>query len=396
MNNLFDFIKVNNAELIQLCFTDIINRRQSVVYEIGQFKFPEILEIELLEDSEYKKTLLQPDYHSYYLNPFSTRITISIFCSRIEKSSYCPRLLAMTAQELLYNELILLNQSTASVSFSLKTEFTLFDRTNKPDFSTKFYNNNCFYKLDGKEDKLLDIRSEILKTLSMIGVPSKYHTTNYYSNSSGAIDYGYDSLVEIADGMEKSISAIKNVALSYGKEATFMPYIHQNISYNGLTIRQSFNKEFSKQIHVLEHYIAGIIEFIGLITAFTNPTVNSYKRLNSMKDTACLRYIESKDYDYIEMVFPDCMVNPYLCLSAILMAGLYGIKNTIVKSTISDKIPLKLPKSLPEALSALYKNRNILEPIFSCELIDQYIDSKQKEIAMINSVVNSIEFQLYY
>ena len=93
-----------------------------------------------------------------------------------------------------------------------------------------------------------------------------------------------------------------------------------------------------------KHYIAGLLKHAPALLAFCAPTTNSYKRLvpgfeapvnlvYSMRNrSAAIRipmYSENPKTKRIEFRPPDCTCNPYLSFSAMLMAGLDGIKNEL-------------------------------------------------------------------
>ena len=111
----------------------------------------------------------------------------------------------------------------------------------------------------------------------------------------------------------------------------------------------------------------------------------------------------------IEVRFPDPMANPYLAFTAMMMAGLDGIRHRIHPGNPMDKdlydlsseekknIPTVSP-TLDIALEALDKDRAFLKEgdVFSNDLIDAYIELKMDEVTKLRMNTHPVEFQLYY
>ena len=173
------------------------------------------------------------------------------------------------------------------------------------------------------------------------------------------------------------------------------------------------------------HYIGGILKHAKALTALTNPTVNSYKRLvpgfeapvnlaySSRNRSAAVRipmYSENPKTKRIEARFPDPSCNPYLAFSAMLMAGLDGIQNKIDPGQPLDKdlydLPPeelakveKTPYSLRDALLELEKDHEFLlvGDVFTKDAIDTWINYKlEKEVQAVDLRPNPYEFFLYY
>src|SRR4029453_1474394 len=158
--------------------------------------------------------------------------------------------------------------------------------------------------------------------------------------------------VERADWLQLQKYVIQNVAHSYGKTATFMPkpivgdngsgmHVHQSVSKGGKNLFAGDG--YSGLSTEALYYIGGIIKHSRALNAFTNPSTNSYKRLvpgyeapvpmvySEGNRSAAIRIPTafSDKEKRIEARFPDAMANPYLAFSAMLMAGLDGVKNHI-------------------------------------------------------------------
>jgi glutamine synthetase len=161
------------------------------------------------------------------------------------------------------------------------------------------------------------------------------------------------------------------------------------------------------------------------LLAFTNPTVNSYKRLvpgyeapvnlvySQRNRSAAVRiplYSKSPKAKRIEFRCPDPSCNPYLAFSALLMAGLDGIQNRIEPPAPLDrdlydlppeelaKVP-QVPGSLPEVLDALEADHEYLLAggVFTADVIETWIDYKRvNEVDALRLRPHPWEFYLYY
>lgn len=171
--------------------------------------------------------------------------------------------------------------------------------------------------------------------------------------------------------------------------------------------------------------IGGLLKHAPALLAFTNPTTNSYKRLvpgfeapvnlaySSRNRSAAIRipmYSTSAKSRRVEFRCPDPSCNPYLAMSAVVMAALDGIQNKIdpgqpLDKDIYDLPPEELakvpttPGSLGEALDALGKDHAFLTrgDVFTQDVIDTWIDYKmENEVKALALRPHPWEFALYY
>jgi glutamine synthetase len=172
-------------------------------------------------------------------------------------------------------------------------------------------------------------------------------------------------------------------------------------------------------------YIGGLLTHAPAILAFAAPTTNSYRRLvpgfeapinlvySQRNRSACCRipvYSRSPKAKRIEFRPPDPSCNPYLAFSAMLMAGIDGVKNKIEPPDPVDKDIYELPReeleslpnvpaSLEEALAALSDDHDFLLEggVFTQDVIDTWIEYKmEREVSAIRLRPHPHEFHLYY
>ena len=173
------------------------------------------------------------------------------------------------------------------------------------------------------------------------------------------------------------------------------------------------------------HAIGGILRHASALLAFTNPTINSYKRLvpgyeapvnlaysQRNRSAACRIpvYSNSPQSKRIEFRCPDPSCNPYLAFAAILMAAIDGIQNKIspgdpldadiyaLKADEQTQIS-QTPASLEQSLNALRDDQDFLlrDEVFTADLIETWIEYKMREeVEAIQLRPHPYEFNLYY
>jgi glutamine synthetase len=458
-------IKETKAEFIDLRFVDLRGVEQHVTFPIN------IVEPGLFEEGKMfdgssisgwkgineSDMVLMPDADTAYLDPFYADPTINITCDVLDPATMtpyarCPRGVAKRA------EAYLKSSGIADVAFfGPEPEFFIFD-------SVRFSNDmgNTFFKVDSEEaawntgakyeggnsgyrpgvkggyfpvpptDSLHDIRAEMVKTLEQVGIATEVHHHEVATAGQCEIGTKFNSLVKKADELLAMKYIVKNVAFRNGKTATFMPKPIVGDNGSGMHVHQSLFKGGSNLFsgdsygglsQMALWYIGGIFKHAKAINAFANSGTNSYKRLvpgfeapvmlaySARNRSASCRipWVSNPKARRIEIRFPDPLQSGYLTFTALMMAGLDGIKNQIDPGEASDKDLYDLPpeeeklipqvcSSLDQALEALDKDREFLKAgdVFSDDLIDGYIDLKMQEVTKFRAATHPLEYQLYY
>lgn len=286
-------------------------------------------------------------------------------------------------------------------------------------------------------DSLHDVRSEIVSHMQKAGISVKYHHHEVGMCGQCEIEVNFSSLLGSADNTVIAKHIVRNVVLKHGLTATFMPKplagepgsgMHYHLFLSDRQRRIFYDKKgYCGLSKTAEYVIAGILHHAPAVCAFSNASVNSYRRLipdneapvyrfySGGNRTAAIRiptYAKKKDQMRIEYRVPDACGNPYLSMSAILMAALDGIKKKMDPRKLgfgpidddvfedgfdTGNLPV-LPISLAEALDELEKDREFLEEgnVFSADLIDTYIRIKREEISTFDGVPHPQEHSLYY
>ena len=242
----------------------------------------------------------------------------------------------------------------------------------------------------------------------------------------------FDSLLSAADSLQIYKYCVHMVAHSYGKTATFMPKPVVDDNGSGMHVHQSIWKGGSPLFagdgyaglsEMCLHYIGGIIKHARTLNAFTNPTTNSYKRLVPGFEAPTLLAYSARNRSAscripfgtgpntkrVEVRFPDPSCNPYLAFSAMLMAGLDGIRNRIdpgdpLDKNLYDLAPEErtgiatLSASLQEACDRLESDHDFLIEggVFTKDAIDGYIELRREEIQRLDYSPHPAEFDMYY
>ena len=276
------------------------------------------------------------------------------------------------------------------------------------------------------------MRAEMVSILEEIGIPVEVFHHEVAGAGQNEIGTKFSTLVERADWTQKLKYIVWNVAHAYGKTATFMPKPIVGDNGSGMHVHQSIWKDgknlfagsgYAGLSDTALYYIGGVIKHARALNAITNPTTNSYKRLvpgfeapvklaySSRNRSASIRipFVASDKGRRIEARFPDPMSNPYLCFSALMMAGLDGIENKIHPGEAATKDLYHLPPeedalvptvchSLDQALEYLDKDRAFLTKggVFTDSMIDAYIELKMGEVTRFRQATHPIEFDMYY
>ncbi|MCL2021308.1 MAG: type I glutamate--ammonia ligase [Betaproteobacteria bacterium] len=281
-------------------------------------------------------------------------------------------------------------------------------------------------------DSFNDIRAAICLALEECGIEVEVHHHEVATAGQNEIGTRFNTLVRRADWTQILKYVIHNVAHQYGKTATFMPKPIVGDNGSGMHVHQSIWKDgrnlfdgngYAGLSETALYYIGGIIKHARALNAITNPGTNSYKRLvpgfeapvklaySAKNRSASIRvpFVSSGKARRIEARFPDPIANPYLCFSALLMAGLDGIQNKIHPGDPADKNLYDLPpeedakimtvcSSLEQALEYLDKDRDFMTRggVFSNDWIDAYIALKMEEVTRFRMTTHPVEFEMYY
>ncbi len=306
------------------------------------------------------------------------------------------------------------------------------DKT-KPNFGGQILPKRGYFPVP-PADTLQTLRSKILMALEEAGVEMEIH--HHEVATAGQVELGmkFNTLIRMADQLLVYKYIAKNVARQNGKTVTFMPKPVFGDNGSGMHVHSSIwkgNKNvffdasgYAQLSDTAKYYIGGILKHAPALLALTNPTTNSYRRLvpgfeapvnlaysQRNRSAVCrIPVTSSEKSKRVEFRAPDSTSNPYLCFSAILMAGLDGIQNRIDPGNPVDKDLYDLPReeaklikqvpgSLADVLNALEEDHDFLlkGDVFTTDLLEAYVSYKrQNELDPVRIRPVPYEFVLYY
>ncbi len=283
-------------------------------------------------------------------------------------------------------------------------------------------------------DSLVDLRTEMAQRMAECGITTAAHFHEVATAGQCEIDLVPRPLVEIADQVMMARYIIRNVARRANKTATFMPKPLFGDNGSGMHTHLSLWKDeqplltghgYAGLSDLGVHAIGGLLKHARALSAFANPTTNSYKRLipgyeaptkiaYSLRNRTAIVRVPANSPNpsnrRIEYRCPDSAANPYLLFSAMLMAVLDGIQHKLrpgepLDKDIYDLEPEELadvpttPRSLEDSLDALRADHEFLlrGDVFTPDVIDTWIWYKQQhEVEELRTRPHPYEFALYY
>ena len=295
------------------------------------------------------------------------------------------------------------------------------------------------------QDSLLELRFEVAQVLKK-NYSIKVTNLNHEVASSGQIEINFmhSTPTKAADNVQTYKDIVRSAAKKHGKVANFMPKpiyddsnprsseadngsgMHVSVSLwsGGSNIFYDPDDRYAELSQIGRYFIGGVLNHASSLAALVAPTVNSYHRLvpgfeapayaawSKGNRSAVLRIPVNErntgKSKRIEFRAPDPSSNPYLAFSAIVAAGLDGIREKtdpgdpvnedIYKLSDSARRALginTLPRTLQDSVDALKSDQSYLKPCFCNELIDTYMELKCNEIAFATGSKER-QFMLYY
>ena len=463
---VLDMAKENGAKVVDLRFMDFPGLWQHFTVPIGELEESSFEDGFGFDGSSIRgwqpihasDMLVVPDPVTAKMDPFYEAPTLVLICNIVdpvtrEAYSRDPRNIAQKA------DTYLKSSGIGDVAyFGPEAEFFIFDEIRFE--STRF---SAFYEIDSIEgnwntgrdegpnlgykprhkegyfpvppmDKFQDLRTEMVLTLENLGIETEAQHHEVATAGQAEIDMRFKPLLQMSDQLMWFKYVLKNVAYRHNHTVTFMPKPLFEDNGTGMHTHISIWKE-NQPLFAGDKYagvsqealyaIGGILKHCRALTAFTNPTTNSYKRLvpgfeapvnlaySSRNRSAAVRipmYSTSPKAKRIEFRTPDPSCNGYLAFSAMLMAVIDGIQNKIDPGDPLDKNIYNLPPeelaeipsapgSLEEAMEALKADQEFLlkGDVFTQDAIDMWIEYKtENEINDVKLRPHPHEFYLYF
>ncbi len=461
-----NFIEQGGITAVDLKYCDLWGGLHHITLPVSQFR-GELLDQGIgfdassigLKNVKAGDMILKPDLKTAFVDPFWNQPTLSFICVIFNADTHeifanDPRNIARQAESYL-NQLGIGTESRWGPEF----EFYIFD-------SVSFKNNSLhvgydFFvgEVDGEsnhgishaiplhggyhaappKDRHFNIRQEITERLQAIGIPVKYHHHEVGCYGQMEIEIPMMGLIQAGDSTLLIKYITKMVAAQHGKSVTFMPKPIYGEAGNGMHFHQQIFKHdinlfydpagYGHLSQMARYYIGGLLHHGAAVLALTNPSTNSYRRLipgyeapinafyslgNRSAAIRIPKYASQPTTARLEFRPPDATCNPYLAMTAQLMAGIDGINQKIDPTEFGygpfdadifswsekQRAEIKpLPTSLEDALDALKEDHNFLMSgdVFSKELIEDWIEYKHTaEDLVVRSRPHPYEMSLYY
>jgi glutamine synthetase len=280
------------------------------------------------------------------------------------------------------------------------------------------------YMSDNTLDHLEPVITPIRQALVGAGLPLRIMEAEW---GPGQIEISLDPLANIAaaDAMIVLRAAVKQVSRRMGLLASFMAkpalpnvyssgwHLHQSL-FDSATGKNAFAATGVLVSDTGRHFIGGLLEHAHAATAFSNPTITGYKRLNA-NPLAPNRVVWSYDNKgamirliggmgdpatHIEDRSGEPAANPYLYMGSRIVAGLDGIVNRIdpgepLPDPYAQTQKPRMPKNLDEAVNALSASA-MFRAALGNEFIDYYLSVRRHEIARFQAYVTDWEQREYF
>ena len=470
ISDLLKSIKENHVEMLDLKFVDLFGQWHHLTLpaqKVDEAIFSKGVPFDGSSTPGFKSIesgdmVLLPDIETVMQDPFWEVNTLSVICQAAEADTKAPfhkdpRGVARRAEAFL-RETGIADESV----WGPELEFYIFDSINyQSDINLAQYHidsgeadwntgmaleKNLGHKIPRKGgyhaipplDFMFNARTEMVQIMRKSGIQVKYHHHEVGGPGQSEIEILFYPLVQAADAVMWSKYVIKMVAMKRQHTVTFMPkplyneagsgmHFHQKLFKNGVPILYD-SSGYAGLSKTALHYIGGVLSHGQSLIAFTNPSTNSFKRLvpgfeapvnlffSLANRSAAIRVpkyaLEPHEKDF-EFRPPDATCNVYLAMSAVLMAGIDGIRREIDPMDAGfgpydvniEKAPPEIlnslkpiPSSLKNAMDALkHDHEYLLEGgVFTKEIIETWIDRKMKEYYEVRNRPHPYEMNLYY
>lgn len=420
-------INENNVCWIQLQFTDLIGRLRSLHLPVDNF-FHSVISNGIGFDGssvgftsiEKSDMIVKPDLDSYLLLPHEkdeARFIGEAYDPSGKRFVSDPRRILKKAVK--YAK----NQGIDNVIVSPEMEFYVLHGHDQDE--PKIVEQQGYFAPSSLDDCKW-FRKTISEMLLKCGYKVKYHhhEVGLYQHE---VEIGGLNVLSAADYCIFFKYLAREVANMNDFLVTFMPKpfsddagsgMHAHICFfkDGKNLFQDDNDEF-RLSQTARYFIGGLLDHALGLAAIANPTLNSYKRLIpnfeapiyvawGMHNRSSLVRIPARKNVDVELRNPDPAANPYLLYTAMIYAGIDGIKKkiefdpipkNIYKISESDKsLNLKrLPTNLHEALAEL-KSDDVIKKAIGKETINLFVKYKNKEWQQYISDTTDLEYRLYF
>ncbi|MBP5151497.1 MAG: glutamine synthetase [Lachnospiraceae bacterium] len=404
LDDILNLIDEEDVEFIRLQFADIFGNLKNVAITPGQMervaagRFP--IEGETVFGADTEETLyLKPDLDTFVILPWRPKhgkvgkLICSVCTADGKPYELCSR-------SILAKNLEVLQERGLTSYTDPECEFFLF-HSDENGLATTITHEEAGYMDVGPVDLGENARRDMVLTLEEMGFEIK---ASHHEKAPGQheIDFRGDSGLNAADDVMTFKFAVRSVAKGFGLHATFMPSPIQDAPGSSMHLKFSLYKEgrniFNSSAETAEYFAGGIMKYAPEILAFTNPLVNSYKRLDKWKvskkpapERNLVAVCDECGERSVEVRFPDPSANIYATVALLLRAGLKGIDEKITPELSGFH---GLPGNLKDALLKSNDSEFVKE-VLGSRFADLYIADKFAEWDEYLNKVSDWELEKY-
>jgi glutamine synthetase len=431
-------IEDRNIDFLRLQFTDILGTVKNVSIPASQaekafeegiyFDGSSIEGFVRIQESDMR---LEPDPSTFAVLPWrrdENGAAARLICDVIDTQTGEP--FAGDPRFVLKRALERAEEMGYTLNAGPEPEFFVFEKDDDGRATTDTHDAGGYFDLAPK-DLASDLRREIVYVLDEMGfeVEASHHEV---AEGQHEIDFKYADGLTTADNIATFRSVVRAVAEMHDLHATFMPKPIAGINGSGMHTHLSLFTEDGENAfydpddefqlsETATQFLAGVLEHAPAITAVSNPTVNSYKRLvpgyeapvyvawSDVNRSVLIRKPSTRTpaSARIELRSPDPSSNPYLALAVMLQAGLDGIERELeapeaVRENIYEFDAEKrdeygidtLPGSLIEAIDAL-EDDEVVTNALGPHVTEKFVQAKRQEFDEYRASVSEWEIDRY-
>jgi glutamine synthetase len=432
--DIMDIVEEENVQFVRLQFTDIFGTFKNVAITVRQLE--KALDNKCMFDGSAIEGFVRIEESDMYLYPDLD--TFEIFPWRPQNGKvarmicdvYRPHGVPFEGDSRFVLKKVLKQAAAMGYAFHVgpECEFFLF-HTDEEGRPTTITHERAGYFDMAPLDLGENARRDIVMTLEDMGfeIEASHHEV---APAQHEIDFKYDNALKTADNVMTLKLVVKTIAKRHGLYASFMPKPLTDVDGSGMHVNMSLNKDGVNVFadpsepdglsQECRYFIAGLLKHARAMSIFTNPLVNSYKRLvpgyeapvqvawSSLNRSPLIRIPAARGAGTrVEFRSPDSASNPYLVMAVCLAAGLDGIRN---KLEVPDPVNWNfyemteeeihragfesLPRDLKEACQALDEDE-FIRNVLGKHVVDKYVEAKKKEWEEYSRQVSTWELDEY-
>ncbi|MEA5135908.1 MAG: glutamine synthetase family protein [Candidatus Fimivivens sp.] len=431
-NEVLEYIKENDVKFIRLAFCDLFGIQKSI--SITADELPRAFAGGISFDASVVEGFLNADKSDLFLFPDPSTLAampwrpsrggaVSLICEVRRPDG---SLFEGDTRALLKKACARADEMGYSCQIGPEYEFYLFELDERSN-PTRQPIDRAGYMDIPPADRGENIRRDICLTLEKMGVkPESFHHES--GPGQNEIDFHYSDALIAADQLITFKGVVKEMAAQNGMYASFMPKPLEGMAGSGLHVNMSLVKD-GRNIFMgrqyghcpeAESFIAGILAHVREITAFLNPTTNSYRRFGAFEAPQYVAWSHSNrshliripavdgEHTRMELRSPDPTCNPYLAFALLMHAGFDGIDRKLVLpqaavANVSAAAPEelmkyeKLPASLGEALDSAEQSA-FVKRVLPADTLQGFVAAKRREQAALDNAEykNKCEQQMYF